>query len=635
MLGCLGYLFICFLWLLQSTEVLAVSKDKKPILIICSYNPAAHQTSVTISDYMDEYSKLGGQRDIVIENMNCKSFSEAPLWSAMMTQILAKYQGEKHPAQIILLGQEAWAAYLSQRDEMQVKVPVMCSLANSNVVILPKDTVENLDCWMPESVDIFEDHLDIPELESGFINQYNIEGNISMIQAFYPKTKHIAFISDNTYGGVTMQALVRKEMKKFPDLDLILMDGRRHSIYTIVEELRQLPENTVILVGTWRVDMNEGYFMRNATYAMMEVTPTIPTFTPSSVSLGYWAIGGVLPDYRKLGKDMALASVQIDQYPADEQQHLSVIGSKAVLDSRKVKEWGLDPDILPFDVEIINQTVSFYQQYTYQIWSACALFLILVLGLCISLFYYFRTKRLKDDLLKSEKDLRVAKDRAEESNRLKSAFLANMSHEIRTPLNAIVGFSTLISESEDKEEIKEFAKIIHANNELLLNLINDILDMSKIEAGILDFLYTEVEINELIQTLWRSYRFKIKEGVEFRTELPAESYIIHTERNRLSQVLANFINNACKYTFEGMITIGYEIRKDDIYFFVTDTGKGIAEENISRVFDRFAKLDSFTQGTGLGLSICELIIKHLGGEIGVESSVGKGSTFWCTVPTRK
>ena len=133
---------------------------------------------------------------------------------------------------------------------------------------------------MPESVDIFEDHLDIPELESGFINQYNIEGNIPMIQAFYPKTKHIAFISDNTYGGVTMQALVRKEMKKFPDLDLILMDGRRHSIYTIVEELRQLPENTVILVGTWRVDMNEGYFMRNATYAMMGSYPYHSGFYP-------------------------------------------------------------------------------------------------------------------------------------------------------------------------------------------------------------------------------------------------------------------------------------------------------------------------------------------------------------------
>ena len=125
-----------------------------------------------------------------------------------------------------------------------------------------------------------------------------------------------------------MQASVRKEMKKFPDLDLILMDGRKHSIYTIVEELRQLPENTVILVGTWRVDMNEGYFMRNATYAMMEVTPTIPAFTPSSVSLGHWAIGGVLPDYRKVGGEMAMESVRMDTHPQDTAKHLSVIGCK-------------------------------------------------------------------------------------------------------------------------------------------------------------------------------------------------------------------------------------------------------------------------------------------------------------------
>ena len=508
MLGRLGYFFICFLWLLQSSKVLAVSNDKKPILIICSYNPAAHQTSVTISDYMDEYSKLGGQRDIIIENMNCKSFSEAPLWSKMMTQILAKYQGEKHPAQIILLGQEAWAAYLSQRDEMQVKVPVMCSLASSNVVILPEDTVESLDSWMPESVDLFDDHLNIPELKSGFINQYDIEGNIQMIQAFYPKTKHIAFISDNTYGGVTMQALVRKEMKKFPDLDLILMDGRKHSIYTIVEELRQLPENTVILVGTWRVDMNEGYFMRNATYAMMEVTPTIPTFTPSSVSLGHWAIGGVLPDYRKVGGEMAMESVRMDTHPQDTVKHLSVIGCKAVLDSRKVKEWGLDPAVLPFKVQLVNQPVSFYQQYTYQIWSACALFVILVLGLCISLFYYFRTKRLKDELLKSEKDLRVAKDRAEESNRLKSAFLANMSHEIRTPLNSIVGFSDVLAVGgSTEEEQQSYYQIIKTNSDLLLRLINDILDLSRLEANRVTLTWEECDVVQLCSQVVASVSF--------------------------------------------------------------------------------------------------------------------------------
>ena len=638
MLGRLGYLFICFLWLLQSTEVLAVSKDKKPILIICSYNPAAHQTSVTISDYMDEYSKLGGQRDIVIENMNCKSFSEAPLWSAMMTQILAKYQGEKHPAQIILLGQEAWAAYLSQRDEMQVKVPVMCSLASSNVVILPKDTVENLDCWMPESVDIFEDHLDIPELESGFINQYDIEGNISMIQAFYPKTKHIAFISDNTYGGVTMQALVRKEMKKFPDLDLILMDGRRHSIYTIVEELRQLPENTVILVGTWRVDMNEGYFMRNATYAMMEATPTIPAFTPSSVSLGYWAIGGVLPDYRKVGGEMAMESIRMDQHPEDTGKHLSIIGSKAVLDSRKVKEWGLHPSVLPFKVQLVNQPVSFYQQYTYQIWSACALFVILVLGLCISLFYYFRTKRLKDELLKSEKDLRVAKDRAEESNRLKSAFLANMSHEIRTPLNSIVGFSDVLAvEGSTEEERQSYFQIIKTNSDLLLRLINDILDLSRLEANRVTLTWEECDVVLLCRQVVASVSFSRQSSDnQFLFTTSFETYRMETDIQRMQQVIINLLSNADKFTKKGKITLDFSVDEKTgmAVFSVTDTGCGIPKEKQKLVFERFEILNQYPQGTRLGLSICKLIVSKWKGAIWIDPDYTGGARFIFSHPLK-
>ncbi|TRX46837.1 HAMP domain-containing histidine kinase [Bacteroides sp. HF-5092] len=631
MLGRLGYLFICFLWLFQSTKVLAVSNDKKPILIICSYNPAAHQTSVTISDYMDEYSKLGGQRDIIIENMNCKSFSEAPLWSKMMTQILAKYQGEKHPAQIILLGQEAWAAYLSQRDEMQVKVPVMCSLASSNVVILPEDTVENLDSWMPESVDIFDDHVDIPELESGFINQYNIEGNIQMIQAFYPKTKHIAFISDNTYGGVTMQALVRKEMKKFPDLDLILMDGRKHSIYTIVEELRQLPENTVILVGTWRVDMNEGYFMRNATYAMMEAAPNIPAFTPSSVSLGYWAIGGVLPDYRKVGGEMASESVRMDRHPQDTMKHLSIIGYKAVLDSRKVKEWGLDPAVLPFKVQLVNQPVSFYQQYTYQIWSACALFVVLVLGLCISLFYYFRTKRLKDELLKSEKDLRVAKDRAEESNRLKSAFLANMSHEIRTPLNSIVGFSDVLAVGgSTEEEQQSYYQIIKTNSDLLLRLINDILDLSRLEANRVTLTWEECDVVQLCSQVVASVGFSRQSSDnQFLFTTSFESFRMVTDVQRMQQVMINLLSNANKFTKQGKITLNLSVNEETqmAVFSVTDTGCGIPKEKQGLVFERFEKLNEYAQGTGLGLSICKLIVHKWKGSIWIDPGYTGGARF--------
>jgi len=627
----IGCLFICLLWLFRATALFAVSNDQKPILIICSYNPAAHQTSVTISDYMEEYSKLGGKRDIIIENMNCKSFSEAPLWSGMMTQILSKYQGEKHPAQIILLGQEAWAAYLSQRDSIQVKVPVMCSLVSSNIVILPEDTVAGLDAWMPESVDLFTDHMNIPELKSGFINQYNIEDNVRMIKAFYPKTEHIAFISDNTYGGVTMQALVRKEMKKFPEIDLILMDGRRHTIYTIVEELRHLPENTVIMVGTWRVDMNEGYFMRNATYAMMEATPTIPAFTPSSVSLGYWAIGGVLPDYRKVGGEMAMESIRMDQHPEDTGKHLSIIGSKAVLDSRKVKEWGLHPSVLPFKVQLVNQPVSFYQQYTYQIWSACALFVILVLGLCISLFYYFRTKRLKDELLKSEKDLRVAKDRAEESNRLKSAFLANMSHEIRTPLNSIVGFSDVLAMGGSTEdEQQSYYKIIKTNSDLLLRLINDILDLSRLEANRVTLTWEECDVVQLCSQVVASVSFSRQSSDnQFLFSTSFETFRMVTDVQRMQQVIINLLSNADKFTKRGKITLDFSVNEEKqmAIFSVTDTGCGIPKEKQGLVFERFEKLNEYAQGTGLGLSICKLIVHKWRGSIWIDPDYTGGARF--------
>ena len=271
--------------------------DTKPILVICSYNPAAHQTSVTISDFMDEFSKSGGKCNIEIENMNCKSFSESPRWKGMMQQILSKYTGDKQPGLIILLGQEAWAAYLSQEDSVVSKAPVMCSLTSRNAVILPGDTV-SLEKWMPEPVDLFSGELGKKKVNSGFVYEYDIPDNIRMIKCFYPDTKHIAFISDNTYGGVAMQALVREEMKKFPELDLILLDGRSNTIYTIMDKFHHLPEHTVVLLGTWRVDMNEGYFMRNATYMMMEANPAVPAFTTSSVGLGYWTIGGVMPAYR-------------------------------------------------------------------------------------------------------------------------------------------------------------------------------------------------------------------------------------------------------------------------------------------------------------------------------------------------
>jgi hypothetical protein len=236
-----------------------------------------------------------------------------------------------------------------------------------------------------------------------------------------------------------------------------------------------------------------------------------------------------------------------------------------------------------------------------------------------------------------ERKLRLAKEEAEESNRIKSAFLANMSHEIRTPLNAIVGFSSILAEDVSEEERIEYLSIISKNNDILLQLINDILDLSKIEAGTLEYVYANIDVNKMLSEIEQAARMRQPNAnVAICAVMPMPDLLLYTDQRRITQVLNNFISNAMKFTNTGSITFGYEEPKDGyIRFFVTDTGTGIPPEKVADIFNRFVKLDSFKQGTGLGLAISQNIVKELKGEIGVLSELGKGSTFWFTLPYEK
>lgn len=239
-------------------------------------------------------------------------------------------------------------------------------------------------------------------------------------------------------------------------------------------------------------------------------------------------------------------------------------------------------------------------------------------------------------LKKVQEELEAARRVAEVAGEQKTAFLANMSHEIRTPLNAIVGFAGLLANASESER-NSYVEIIKGNTNMLLQLVNDILDMSKIEAGTLEFIYSDTDVNQIMRELEGIFRLRLEEAdssvrIVFEPCLPV--CFIHTEKNRVSQVLSNFLSNAFKYTKEGSITLGYKVREDDIYFYVQDTGASIPAGKVDKVFERFMKLDAKKQGTGLGLSISRTIIKKLGGEIGVFSEYGKGSTFWFTLPVK-
>ena len=625
-LPCVVALFCCLLPAFSIT-------GEHPVLIISSYNPDAGRTSSNISDFMEEFQRLGGTNTVALENMNCKSFSEAPFWEKRMAGLLSKYQNDKSPALIVLIGQEAWAAYLSLEDSVRGNTPVVSALSSRNAILLPGDTID-LKTWMPESVDFFTDFPDSP-IKAGFVYEYDVEANINMVKQMYPDTENIAFISDNSYGGVAMQAYVVKEMKKFPELDLILLDGRVNTIYTICDRLHELPEHTAVLMGTWRVDMNDGYFMRNATYAMMEAAPALPTFSLSSAGLGYWAVAGIVPAYRALGKEMARQSYRLLTDPQDGNTHMEVIPNETILDGKLVKEKKLNITGLPQPVKMLNVTPSFYEQYKYHIWSVGAVLLVLLGGLFVSLYFYYHTKKLKDELEVSEGALREAKDRAEESSRLKSAFLANMSHEIRTPLNAIVGFSDVLSAGgASEEEQRGYFEIIRTNSDLLLRLINDILDVSRLEADRVILSLESCNVVQICQQVVASVAQARRSTNQFLFECEREVVEMRTDVQRLQQVVINLLSNADKFTKEGTITLKLELdtARNVAVFSVTDTGCGIPLDKQKRVFERFEKLNEYVQGTGSGLSICKLTVEKWGGEIWIDPAYTDGARFMFTHP---
>ena len=625
-----------FLFLLISiwglSSAFAVTGEH-PVLIISSYNPDARQTSGNIYDFMEEFERLGGKAPIALENMNCKSFSESPQWKSKMAEILDKYEGKRAPVLLVLIGQEAWAAYLSQADSIRGKFPVLTSLASRNAIILPDDSV-NLKTWMPGAVDFFNDFTD-SSVKAGFVYEYDVEANINLIKHLYPNTKNIAFVSDNSYGGVSLQAHVVAEMKKHSELNLILLDGRTNTIYTISDKLHELPPNTALLMGTWRVDMYDGYFMRNATYTMMEAAGDVPTFSISSVGIGYWAIGGVTPSYRPLGKDMAYQAVRLLQGADSDRIEVEVIPNKVMMDSKIVKEKRLDLSFIHQPIEMVNENPSFYEQYKYHIWTVATILVVLSAGLFVSLYFYYHTKKLKDELQESESALRDAKDRAEESSRLKSAFLANMSHEIRTPLNAIVGFSdVLASGGSSEDEQQGYVDIIKTNSDLLLRLINDILDVSRLEVDRVTFTFEECDVVPLCQRVLASVSQARKSENEFIFECDRESMDMRTDTQRLQQVIINLLSNADKFTRNGKITLGLKVdeKQRKVLFSVSDTGTGIPLEKQKLVFERFEKLNEYVQGTGLGLSICKLTVEKWGGEIWVDPGYTDGARFVFTHP---
>lgn len=607
------------LFLCHFTLVYGNNQGKQEYILVL--NSVNYDEVWTNGIYQSIYESFNGSQYAVhTEELMVPTIANTDEAGIKRNSLLEKYP--LPPKAVVFIGDPGWLVCRPLFDKEWKEIPVLICYSRKSM----PSCIENLlsrnisDKELVPAARMMEGY-NITAIHQPFY----IKETLELMQRIQPEIRNIAFISDNRYISLCAQKEVEQTLADhYPSLKLHLLTTTRLSTEQLLDTISRYNRDTGILYYSWfSKQIQKNNYLNDNIQRIVYGFAHYPVFTIADLQVenGNFA-GGHYISLSDFSQE-AIHTLQkiINGTPARDIPPHTGGEPQTYLNYRHLKLHNTDSNLYPGNAIYYQRPPNFYERNRLAIICIIALFCALIIILVMRFRFYWQVRQ----------EIRE-REKAEEANRLKSAFLANMSHEIRTPLNAIVGFSTLLANEENLEERQEFIKIIENNNELLLQLVNDILDLSKIEAGTLEFIYSDVDVNSLLTEIEQSSRIRNRHPeiqISFEERLP--QCIIHTERNRLTQVINNLLTNSMKFTTRGSIRFGYRQEGNRLRFYVKDTGCGIPADKIDSVFGRFVKLNNFQQGTGLGLSICKTIVEKLGGEIGVESKEGVGTLFWFTI----
>ncbi|MEG1672300.1 MAG: HAMP domain-containing sensor histidine kinase [Alistipes sp.] len=619
------------------------------ILIIDSYG-VDYQWSNSIIDGLnfklkDTYPGI----ELNVEYLSSELFADTDSWKMKMNTILNTYQNTP-PAVIIFISDEAWMTYNSVNTSCFCDIPLLLCAVKPHTITIDKYN-ERL-----KELQITDFDSTIEQMKkynaTGVLREMNVTGYIDLMQQMLPKMDRMTLITDNRFYGIYTRLMFEEAVQKnYTNYPVEYLDARFLCTDSLFKRLPKISHTSGVLLTSWLTGEHGFEYSKDYTYKEMSNTLQTPIFVTNNIGLEKGCfLGGYFNRAEFWGEQICTMLLAIIE--GESPRQIAPVVAKdeqCYIDWNVLHKFNLSPNSLPEQVEIQNKPESMFEKYKAQVLFFVTLFIILIAVYIYTLRSHLHLRKAQKQTLqaiedattaniqleKTSQNLIVALNKAEESDRLKSAFLANMSHEIRTPLNAIVGFSQLIASAEDEKEQAELATIIQKNSDLLLQLISDILDISKIESGMLHMTYEPINVDAVCQHVVSMLHFKCNPEVTLRFSPAPQSLTIYTDEKRLMQILVNLINNATKFTTKGYIETGYfSYNEELVEFYVKDSGIGIPTDQLPTIFNRFIKLNSCVEGTGLGLAISKTIVEMLGGEIGVESTLGEGTRFWFRIKKR-